>query len=80
MTKTLAVLSIFVPMTVPTNCAMLEFQIPIHVRVNKISRLFQVQALAVENQATLLYVSQTKEEKCLCLCGKRSLEAQTNAA
>lgn len=59
MTKTLAVLFILVPITVPTNCAMLDLQILPHVKLHEISNFspspspnlqrsrFQIQRFAV---------------------------------
>ena len=38
MTKTLTVLSILVPITVPTYCAMLDFQIALHLKVSQVSK------------------------------------------
>ena len=37
MTKTLTVLSILVPITVPTYCAMLDRQIALHLKVSQVS-------------------------------------------
>ena len=37
MTKTLTVLSILVPITVPTYCAMLNLQIALHLKVSQVS-------------------------------------------
>ena len=37
MTKTLTVLSILVPITVPTYCAMLDLQTAVHLKVSQVS-------------------------------------------
>lgn len=38
MTKTLTVLSILVPITVPTYCAMLDLQTALHLKVSQVSK------------------------------------------
>lgn len=38
MTKTLTVLSILVPITVPTYCAMLDGQTALHLKVSQVSK------------------------------------------